>query len=57
MQIEALLNNDIIGSDISGDGRSANNHLRVFSEGPGGFAFARRWRGTPRRSPSGTCPR
>jgi len=34
MQIEALLNNDIIGSDISGDGRSANNHLRVFSEGP-----------------------
>lgn len=34
LQIEALLNNDIIGSDISGDGRSANNHLRVFSEGP-----------------------
>ena len=34
MQIEAMLNNDIIGSDISGDGRSANNHLRVFSEGP-----------------------
>jgi len=34
MQIEAVLNNDIIGSDISGNGRSANNHLRVFSEGP-----------------------
>ena len=34
MQIEAVLNNDIIGSDISGDGRSANNHVRVFSEGP-----------------------
>ena len=34
MQIEAMLNNDIIGSDVSGDGRSANNHLRVFSEGP-----------------------
>lgn len=34
MQIEALLNNDIIGTDLSGDGRSANNHLRVFSEGP-----------------------
>ena len=34
LQIEAMLNNDIIGSDISGDGRSANNHLRVFSEGP-----------------------
>ncbi len=34
MQIEALLNNDIIGSDISGDGRSANGHVRVFAEGP-----------------------
>ena len=34
MQIEAVLNNDIVGSDISGNGRSANNHLRVFSEGP-----------------------
>jgi len=34
MQIEAVLNNDIIGSDVSGNGRSANNHLRVFSEGP-----------------------
>jgi hypothetical protein len=34
MQIEAVLNNDIIGSDTSGDGRSANNRLRVFSEGP-----------------------
>src|SRR5215472_4026723 len=34
MQIEAVLNNDIIGSDISGDGRSANGHVRVFSEGP-----------------------
>src|SRR5581483_2408873 len=34
MDIEAMLNNDIIGSDMSGDGRSANGHLRVFSEGP-----------------------
>jgi hypothetical protein len=34
MQIEGVLNNDIIGSDISGNGMSANNHLRVFSEGP-----------------------
>jgi Peptidase family M28 len=34
MQIEGVLNNDIIGSDISGNGRSANNHLHVFSEGP-----------------------
>jgi hypothetical protein len=34
LQIEAMLNNDIIGSDVTGDGRSANNRLRVFSEGP-----------------------
>lgn len=34
MQIEAVLNNDIIGTDVSGNGRSANNHVRVFSEGP-----------------------
>ena len=34
MQIEAMLNNDIIGTDVSGDGRSANSHLRIFSEGP-----------------------
>lgn len=34
MDIEAVLNNDIIGTDIAGDGRPANNHLRVFSEGP-----------------------
>jgi len=34
MEIEAVLNNDIIGTDVSGDGRSANDHVRVFSEGP-----------------------
>jgi hypothetical protein len=34
MQIEAVLNNDIIGSDVSGNGRSATNLLRVFSSGP-----------------------
>ena len=34
LQVEAVLNNDIIGSDTAGDGRSANNRLRVFSEGP-----------------------
>ena len=34
MQIEGVLNNDIIGSDVSGNGISTNNHLRVFSEGP-----------------------
>ena len=34
LDIEAVLNNDIIGSDISGNGRSANSRLRVYSEGP-----------------------
>jgi hypothetical protein len=34
MQIEAVLNNDIIGSDISGNGRSSSNVLRVFSPEP-----------------------
>jgi hypothetical protein len=34
LQIEAVLNNDIIGSEVSGDGRSVNNRVRVFSEGP-----------------------
>jgi hypothetical protein len=34
IEIEAVLNNDIIGNDVAGNGRSANNRLRVFSEGP-----------------------
>ncbi len=34
MRIEAVLNNDIIGSDVSGNGRSATNVLRVFSASP-----------------------
>src|ERR1700722_6375815 len=34
MVIEAMLNNDIIGSDVQGNGASANNRVRVFSEGP-----------------------
>ncbi len=34
MTIEAMLNNDIIGTDVSGNGSSANGHVRVFSEGP-----------------------
>jgi hypothetical protein len=34
MEIEAVLNNDIIGNDVAGNGRSANNRVRVFSEGP-----------------------
>lgn len=34
MKIEAVLNNDIIGSDVSGNGRSSTNVLRVFSSQP-----------------------
>ena len=34
MQIEAVLNNDIIGSDVAGNGRSATNVLRLFAAGP-----------------------
>jgi hypothetical protein len=34
MTIEAMLNNDIIGTEVSGNGSSANNRVRLFSEGP-----------------------
>lgn len=34
MQIEAVLNNDIIGSDVAGNGQSATHVLRVFAAGP-----------------------
>lgn len=34
MQIEAVLNNDIIGSDVSANGRSHTDVLRMFSPGP-----------------------
>jgi hypothetical protein len=34
MHIEAVLNNDIIGSDIAGNGRTASSVLRVFAAGP-----------------------
>lgn len=34
MTIEAMLNNDIIGTDVAGNGGSANGRVRVFSEGP-----------------------
>src|SRR5580658_6654873 len=34
MKIEAVLNNDIIGSDVAGDGRTDNRRLNVFSEDP-----------------------
>ena len=34
MQIEAVLNNDIIGSDVSANGRSATGVLRLFAAGP-----------------------
>ena len=33
-QIEAVLNNDIVGTDASGNGRSATDILRVYGEGP-----------------------
>jgi Zn-dependent M28 family amino/carboxypeptidase len=33
-QIEGVLNNDIIGSEVSGNGRSDNNTVRVFSPEP-----------------------
>lgn len=32
--IEAVFNNDIIGSDTAGDGRRGGDRVRVFSEGP-----------------------
>jgi len=34
MQIEAVLNDDIIGSEVAGNGRSANGTVRVFADGP-----------------------
>jgi hypothetical protein len=34
MSIEAVLNNDIIGSDVAGDGKAAKNELRMFAAGP-----------------------
>jgi len=34
MTIEAVLNNDIIGSAVAGNGRSSSNVLRVFANGP-----------------------
>jgi hypothetical protein len=34
LNIEAVLNNDIIGSDVSGNGHAANNILNVFSADP-----------------------
>ncbi len=33
-KIEAVLNSDIIGSDVSGDGRTENRRMNVFSEDP-----------------------
>ncbi len=33
-KIEAVLNNDIIGSDVAGDGRTENRRVNVFSEDP-----------------------
>lgn len=33
-KIEAVLNNDIIGSDVGGDGRMENRRVNIFSEDP-----------------------
>jgi hypothetical protein len=33
-EIEAVLNNDIIGTEVAGDGHSENNRVLVFSEDP-----------------------
>ena len=33
-KIEAVLNSDIIGSDVSGDGRTENRRVNIFSEDP-----------------------
>lgn len=33
-KIEAVLNNDIIGSDVGGDGRTENRRVNIFSEDP-----------------------
>jgi hypothetical protein len=34
MKIEAVLNSDIIGSDVGGDGRTENRRVNIFSEDP-----------------------
>jgi hypothetical protein len=34
MEIEAVLNNDIIGSDLAGNGQSVTNVVRLFAAGP-----------------------
>lgn len=34
LDIEAVFNNDIVGGGIGGDGRSATNAVRLFSDGP-----------------------
>jgi hypothetical protein len=34
LKIEAVLNNDIVGTDISGNGRSATDIVRVYGAGP-----------------------
>jgi Zn-dependent M28 family amino/carboxypeptidase len=33
-QIEAVLNNDIVGNDVTGDGRGASGYVHVFSDEP-----------------------
>jgi hypothetical protein len=33
-QIEAVLNNDIVGNDVTGDGRASSGYVHVFSDDP-----------------------
>jgi hypothetical protein len=55
MDIEAVLNNDIIGSDVSGNGRTANGVLRVFADSPEDSP-SRTLERYFKLSPSDTCP-
>ncbi len=40
-KIEAVLNSDIIGSDVDGEGRTENRRVNVFSEDRHRFSIAR----------------
>ena len=55
--IEAVLNNDIIGTDVSGNGRMSNNSVSVYSDESHGFAARSNWRGTCARWRSATSRR
>ena len=55
LDIEAVLNNDIIGTDVGGDGRTGNSAVSVYSDDESGFARRSNWRATCGRSASSTC--